>query len=63
MVIDFHTHAFPDAVAERAISSLLKACGSLYLNCTDGTAGDLVKKMDEFGVDISVLQPVITRVS
>ena len=44
MVIDFHTHAFPDAVAERAIAGLLKSCGSLYRNCTDGTAGDLVKK-------------------
>ena len=31
MVIDFHTHAFPDSLAPRAIASLTKACGKLYM--------------------------------
>lgn len=61
MVIDFHTHAFPDAIAERAIAGLVKSGGGLYLPCADGTLGGLKGNMDKFGVDISVVQPVITK--
>lgn len=61
MVIDFHTHAFPDTLAERAITSLVKACGNIYTPCHNGTVSDLQNKMDAFGVDISVVQPVITN--
>jgi len=63
MVIDFHTHAFPDAIAERAISGLLKSSGNKFLPCTNGTLGGLKANMDKFGVDISVVQPVITKAS
>lgn len=63
MVIDFHTHAFPDSIAERAISGLLKSSGSRFLPCSDGTLGNLKSNMDKFGVDISVVQPVITKAS
>ncbi len=63
MVIDFHTHAFPDAIAERAVSSLVAACGGMYEPCSDGTCSGLVKNMDAFGVDVSVVQPVITKQS
>ncbi len=63
MVIDFHTHAFPDALAERAISSLVKSSGGAFPPCSDGTLGGLISNMDRFGIDISVLQPVITKPS
>lgn len=63
MVIDFHTHAFPDKIAERAIASLVSACNSEYVPCSDGTLSGLLNNMDEFGVDISVVQPVITKPS
>lgn len=63
MVIDFHTHAFPDALAERAIASLVKACGNLYEPCHNGTVAGLCDNMNRFGVDISVVQPVITKPS
>jgi predicted TIM-barrel fold metal-dependent hydrolase len=63
MVIDFHTHAFPDTIAKRAIAGLVEACGGIYEPCTDGTQGDLKKKMADFGVDISVVQPVVTKPS
>ena len=63
MVIDFHTHAFPDAIAERAIAGLVKSCGNLYTPCTDGTVGGLCANMEKFGVDLSVVQPVITKAS
>lgn len=63
MVIDFHTHAFPNTLAPRALDTLVKACGNILTPCTDGTISGLTEKMDEFGVDISVLQPVITKAS
>jgi len=63
MVIDFHTHAFPDAIAERAIASLVGGSGGIYPPCSDGTLAGLLSCMDTFGVDISVLQPVITKAS
>lgn len=63
MIIDFHTHAFPDAIAERAIAGLVKASRGMYPPCSDGTVSGLLSNMADFGVDISVVQPVITKVS
>ena len=63
MVIDFHTHAFPDAIAQKAIDGLVKSSGGLYPNCSDGTLGGLKRNMESFGVDLSVVQPVITKAS
>lgn len=63
LVIDFHTHAFPDKIAERAINSLISGCNGEYMPCSDGTVSGLVSNMDKFGVDISVVQPVITKPS
>lgn len=63
MIIDFHTHAFPDAIASRAIASLVKACNGAYNPCTDGTASGLISAMDRFGIDISVVMPVETKPS
>ncbi|MBQ4645640.1 MAG: amidohydrolase family protein [Clostridia bacterium] len=63
MIIDFHTHAFPDKIAERAIQSLVEGCNGEYMPCSNGTVSGLVDNMDKFGVDISVVQPVITKPS
>ncbi len=63
MVIDFHTHAFPDTLAERAIASLVRGSGGAFPPCSDGTSAGLISNMDRYGVDISVLQPVITKPS
>ena len=63
MIIDFHTHAFPDAIAERAITSLVNACQEKYTPCSNGTIDGLLSNMESHGVDISVLQPVITKQS
>jgi len=63
MVIDFHTHAFPDAIAERAIASLVAGCAGEYHPCSNGTLMGLLNNMEAFGVDISVVQPVITKQS
>ena len=63
MIIDFHTHAFPDAIAERAIASLVESSGGIYPPCSDGTVKGLLACMDSFGVSRSVVQPVITKPS
>ena len=63
MVIDFHTHIFPDSLAPRAMSVLLKNGGSIYAPVTDMTLSSLVGRMDEWGIDLSVVQPVVTKPS
>lgn len=61
MVIDMHTHAFPDAVAPRAIASLYEECGKVYRPVSDGTIGGLISNMDRWGIDKSALMPVVTK--
>lgn len=60
MVIDFHTHAFPDAIAPRAIAKLADASGGLF-PYTDGTANGLAARMRESGVDLSVVLSIATN--
>lgn len=63
MIIDFHTHIFPDNLACRAIASLVSSIDNKYTPVTDGTKASLLQNMDEWGIDISVIQPVITKQS
>jgi len=59
MIIDFHTHAFPDKVAEKAIPKLAGIGG---IDCFgDGTVGSLVSRMDEWGVDRAVVLNIATN--
>ncbi len=53
MLIDFHTHAFPDGLAERALASLSRDIASPPL--TDGTVSGLLSAMDAWGVDRAVI--------
>ena len=58
MIIDFHTHVFPDEMAEKTISFLAdKSKIGVYGN---GQLENLYKSMNESGVDISVMLPVVT---
>jgi len=59
-IIDFHTHAFPDAVAARAVPSLEKA-GNVQAR-TDGTITGLLASMDRAGIEKSVICSIATRV-
>lgn len=66
MIIDFHTHAFPDSLAPKATYVLQKGVRDSGLDFSDilygdGTASGLVSLMDKAGVDISVLLPVATK--
>lgn len=61
MIIDFHTHIFPDKIAARSIEQLQNVSG--VTAATDGTLQGLLKSMDENDVDISVIMPVVTKPS
>ncbi len=58
-VIDIHTHAFPDSLAERAISQLAKA--STFEPVGDGTVAGLIASMDQANIDLSVICSIATR--
>ncbi len=59
MIIDFHTHAFPDAVAAKAIPALAKE-GNVTAHTT-GTVDALLASMDRAGIDTSVICSIATR--
>ena len=58
MIIDFHTHNFPDKIASSVIAKLEAACSTKA--STDGTLDGLKRSMKEAGIDYSVVLPVIT---
>ena len=60
MLIDFHSHAFPDAIAPRAMETLSHASGGLRPQ-TDGTAQSLKEQMARDGVDLSVVLSIATN--
>ncbi len=59
MIIDFHTHIFPDKIAARTIEALEAKAG--LTASTDGTANGLLASMEVAGVDMSVVLPVVTK--
>jgi predicted TIM-barrel fold metal-dependent hydrolase len=63
MIIDFHTHVFPDDLAEKALATLLANLDNLYTPVNNATVSGLLKNMDEWKIDISVVQPIITKPS
>ena len=61
MVIDFHTHTFPDSIAEKALKAMAKTAErEPRLN---GTLSNLHKSMQKYGVAHSVMLPVATKES
>ncbi|MBN1125873.1 MAG: amidohydrolase family protein [Sedimentisphaerales bacterium] len=61
-IIDFHTHAFPDALADRAMAALSAEVPNVayYL---DGRISSLLKSMNAAGIERSVLCSIATRPS
>jgi predicted TIM-barrel fold metal-dependent hydrolase len=61
-IIDFHTHAFPDALAPRAVAQLtINAAASGYTPLTDGTVAGLIASMDRAGIAKSVVCNIATN--
>lgn len=60
MIIDFHTHAFPDKIAARALASLAEKAGGLPYY-TDGTIADTDEKMKSWGVKRRVMLSIATN--
>ena len=59
MIIDFHTHIFPDKIAKSTLDLLSDKAGILPFS--DGTVTGLTKKMNEAGADVCVTLPVLTN--
>lgn len=59
MIIDFHTHTFPDKIAAGAIESL--SGKSHTPPFSDGTANGLAASAKAAGIDLSVILPVATN--
>ena len=58
MIIDIHTHIFPDKIAAEVIEKLSRMSRAKYFS--DGTLNGLLNSMKNCGVDISVVLPVAT---
>jgi Predicted metal-dependent hydrolase of the TIM-barrel fold len=59
MLIDMHTHLFPDGLAKRALNNIAQITGCAYH--TDGTLNDTVHKMHDWGVDRFVALNIATK--
>ncbi len=58
MIVDFHTHTFPDPIASAAVDKLMHASHTLPFS--DGTAGGLIQSRVRTGIDRCVVLPVAT---
>lgn len=61
MTIDFHTHVFPDKIADKTIDALAKKASIPPFS--NGTVAGLVEKMDRSDVSVAVNLPVVTNPS
>lgn len=59
MLIDFHTHVFPDKLAPRAMEILSREAA--LVPQSDGTVSGLLSSMEKSGVDISVVLGIATN--
>jgi len=59
MIIDFHTHTFPEKIAAGTIQKLSLAAHIKAFS--DGTTGRLSASMKEAGIDLSIVLPVATN--
>lgn len=59
MIIDIHTHAFPDKIALKAIPALEKEADIKAFH--DGRVSSLLKSMDTAGIDKAVVCSIATK--
>ena len=61
MIIDFHTHVFPEKIAKRTIDAL--ASNSNNKPNTDGTVDGMLLALERANADFSIALPVLTKAS
>ena len=61
MIIDFHSHNFPDVIAPRAIAGMCRALEGRATACADGTLSNHLDHMDHAGIDKAVLCQIATK--
>jgi predicted TIM-barrel fold metal-dependent hydrolase len=59
MIIDFHTHIFPDKIALKAITDMAVRGNVPFY--ADGSLGRLLEHMRRADIDYAVLQPVSVK--
>ncbi len=59
MVIDFHTHCFPEKIASKAMNMLSHEAA--IMPEADGTVNGLLASMEDSGVDLSVVLSIATN--
>lgn len=67
MIIDVHTHVFPEAIAAKTLeilkNKMLAQSGVWLENVTDGTVGGLLRSMRDSSVNVSLVMPIATKIS
>ena len=63
MIIDFHTHNFPDAIAPRAIASMVEMLRHQFVPFGDGTLACQLADARANGIDRCVMCPIATKPS
>lgn len=61
MVIDFHSHDFPDAIAVRAMASMCRMTEGTLWPVGDGTLTNHLDHMELAGIDLAVSCPIATK--
>lgn len=59
MIIDFHSHTFPEAIAIKALEKLSATSDLKYY--LDGTLNSIKESIKKAGIDYTVLLPVVTN--
>lgn len=63
MIVDFHSHDFPDAVAPRAMAKMCRQTEGVLWPAGDGTMTNHLDSMEAAGIDLAVLCQIATRPS
>lgn len=59
MIIDFHTHIFPEKISAEVVEKLSRTSRTKYFS--DGTLNGLIKSMQNAEINFSVILPVATH--
>ena len=59
MIIDFHTHFYPEKIVERALATAREKAG--LEPALNGTEADLIRSMQKNNIDYSVALPLVTQ--